>query len=160
MAGNENTVHTPLRMPVPWVFAIAYVAGLAVQFLIPSYAVSAGLQLGLYSIGILILAVGVMLAVWGQWLFRKARTTTVPGEISSSLVTSGPYRFSRNPMYLGLFLFFAGLSVASDSVWSVMLLVAVLAYVNLYVVPIEEKQLTASFGDAYERYRERVRRWI
>ena len=67
---------------------------------------------------------------------------------------------SRNPMYLGLFSLFVGLSAVATFVWSILFLVVVLFYVNSVVIPVEEKQLQTNFGEAYDRYRNRVRRWI
>jgi len=63
-------------------------------------------------------------------------------------------------MYLGLFLFFVGLSAIAVSMWSVLLLLLVLSYVNWVVVPVEERQLEKLFGHAYQNYRRNVRRWI
>jgi protein-S-isoprenylcysteine O-methyltransferase Ste14 len=63
-------------------------------------------------------------------------------------------------MYLGLFLFFGGISVAFPFVWSILLLVAVVFYVNAVVIPVEERQLRENFTEAYEQYCHRVRRWV
>jgi protein-S-isoprenylcysteine O-methyltransferase Ste14 len=63
-------------------------------------------------------------------------------------------------MYLGLFLFFGGISVALAFVWSVLLLVIVVYYVSSEVIPLEERQLRRSFPDAYESYCGEVRRWV
>jgi len=74
------------------------------------------------------------------------------------LITSGPYRFTRNPMYLGLALTYVGEAGALLQAWPLLTLVAVLAYVNWWVVPIEEERLEAfrEYGD----YCSRVRRWL
>jgi protein-S-isoprenylcysteine O-methyltransferase Ste14 len=82
----------------------------------------------------------------------------VPGEKSQVLITSGPYRFTRNPMYLGLALAYVGEAGALLQVWPLLTLVVVLAYVNWAVVPIEEEGLEA-FRE-YGGYCSRVRRWL
>lgn len=133
--------------------------GIGVQFVVP---VSIGSPFWLevaQVLGVAMSTVGTVLAVWAQWLFRKVHTTTVPYETTTRLVDWGPYRFTRNPMYLGLFLFFAGISVASQFVWSIILLSAVVFYVDAVVIPVEERQLLKNFS-LYDQYRRRVRRWL
>jgi protein-S-isoprenylcysteine O-methyltransferase Ste14 len=147
-------------MPVPWVFAGAYLAGAAVQLLVPVSVGAEALSLAIRAAGVLSLALGVALAAWAQWIFRRERTTTDPNGTSSSLVTWGPYRFSRNPMYVGLFLFFIGLSGAFAQVWSVAGLLFVFYYLSRVVIPFEESQLRRTFGESYGRYCKMVRRWV
>ena len=108
----------------------------------------------------MLFAAGVAIAVWGQVLFRKAHTTTVPGQTSSRLITSGPYRFSRNPMYVGLVLAYLGVAGLLQQVWPVTLLPFVVAYLNWIVIPVEEARLRDAFGAVYDRYVASVRRWL
>jgi len=149
-----------LGIPVPWVYAIAYLVGVAIQFAFPVTIASILLLTITRSISILLLALGVILAVWAQRIFRKEHTTTDPTQTSSKLVTWGPYGLSRNPMYVGLFLIFIGLSGVFTLVWSIILQIPVFYYVNWVVIPVEEAQLRKTFGDAYEQYCKKVRRWI
>jgi protein-S-isoprenylcysteine O-methyltransferase Ste14 len=104
--------------------------------------------------------IGALIAGWGLMTFRKARTTTVPGERSAQLVTWGPYRFTRNPMYVGLTVAYLGEAGMLHHVWPVVLLPLVLAYVNWIVIPLEESRLSEVFGAEYAQYQARVRRWI
>jgi len=149
-----------LHIPVPWTFTIAYLVGIGIWFLVPVTIGSAFWLTIIQILSVLSLALGAVLAFWAQWIFRKLHTTTVPTETTTSLVTWGPYRFSRNPMYLGIFLFFAGLSGIATFVWSILLLLAVVFYVNSTVIPVEERQLRRNFGAAYEKYQSQVRRWV
>jgi len=110
--------------------------------------------------GSLLLLIGAAIAVWAQWIFRKEITTTDPTQTSAKLVTWGPYKFSRNPMYLGLFLAFMGVDMILTFVWSLVLLIFVLYYVNWIVIPIEENQLQKTFGETYVQYCMKVRRWL
>ena len=73
---------------------------------------------------------------------------------------SGPYCFTRNPLYLGLSLIYLGLGFAVDSLWIVALLIAVLVIVRFGVIAREERYLESKFGDAYRRYKGTVRRWL
>jgi len=149
-----------VHIPVPWLYTIGYLFGIAIQFIVPVSIGSAALLAIVRVLGILLVTVGAVLMVWPQSIFRKHQTTTVPTETSTTLVNWGPYRFSRNPMYLGLFLFFVGLSVIFVLAWSILSLLVVVYYVNSKIIPIEEKQLRGSFGEAYEQYCKKVRRWI
>src|SRR5262249_31405035 len=85
---------------------------------------------------------------------------TVPGRASSVLVTWGPYRFTRNPMYVGLTLAYLGEVGILQQTWPVVLLPLTVAYVNWIVIPVEEAKLKEVFGDEYERDQARERRWV
>jgi protein-S-isoprenylcysteine O-methyltransferase Ste14 len=149
-----------VRIPIPWEYTIGYLLGVGAQFIVPFGASSVTLIALFRVLGILLVALGTVLMVWPQSIFRKYHTTTIPYETTTTFVSWGPYRFSRNPMYLGLFLFFAGLSVIFVFVWSILALFVVVYHVNSRVIPMEEKQLRKSFGDVYEQYCKRVRRWL
>jgi protein-S-isoprenylcysteine O-methyltransferase Ste14 len=89
-----------------------------------------------------------------------AQTTIKPYETSSALVTGGPYRFSRNPIYLGMVLFLVGLNLGLGS-WSPLLAIPAFAFIiERRFIRAEEAALLRRFGDEYETYRRRVRRWI
>lgn len=92
--------------------------------------------------------------------FRGAGTNVPTYRPTTALVTGGPYRFSRNPIYIGLLLAYAGLGVLIDSVWVLAGLVPLFGILNLGVVAREEAYLEAKFGDAYRAYKARVRRWL
>src|SRR4249920_615279 len=96
-----------MRIPVPWVFILAYRIGVGLEILLPLHARSSQGALIKVLGGVLFLTGGAV-AAWGLLVFRKARTTTVPGKSSTAVVTSGPYRFSRNPMYCGLIIAYVG----------------------------------------------------
>ncbi len=158
---NENNGKNHLlRIPVPWVYVIAYLAGIAIQFVFPLPKSSFLFLIITLVFGSLLLLIGAAIAVWAQWIFRKENTTTDPTQTSAKLVTWGPYKFSRNPMYLGLFLAFMGVDMILTFVWSLVLLIFVLYYVNWIVIPVEEKQLQKTFGETYVQYCMKVRRWL
>jgi protein-S-isoprenylcysteine O-methyltransferase Ste14 len=79
--------------------------------------------------GAVLFAVGAVTAGWGLVLFGKAKTTTVPGKLSGKLVTWGPYRFTRNPMYVGLVLAYLGEAGLLKQIWPVVLLPFTVAYI-------------------------------
>ncbi len=143
-----------MRVPVPWVFVLAYLVGVAVERAWPS-----DLHASL-AVGGMVFAFGALVAGWGLATFHRAGTTTVPGRASARLVDWGPYRFSRNPMYVGLVLAYAGEALLLRQAWPLAFLPLVVAYVNGVVIPVEEAKLTEVFGDEYQRYRARTRRWL
>jgi protein-S-isoprenylcysteine O-methyltransferase Ste14 len=149
-----------LRVPVPWVFVLTYLIGVALE---AGWRIQAGAVIDprvALRFGGLVFSIGAIIAGWGLFTFRRARTTTVPGRTSAQLVTWGPYRFSRNPMYVGLVLAYLGEAAILRQVWPVILLPLVVAYVNWVVIPLEQRKLTEVFGEDYARYRRRVRRWL
>ena len=79
---------------------------------------------------------------------------------NEALATSGPYAYTRNPLYLGSTLVYLGLSVAAGSLWAIILLVPLLWVINVGVVAREERYLERKFGNAYRTYKARVRRWV
>jgi protein-S-isoprenylcysteine O-methyltransferase Ste14 len=148
-----------MHVPVPWVFVLTYLVGVALELAWPPGLLPATLPGVSVAAGVL-LAIGAAVAGWGLLTFRRARTTTVPGRASSLLVTWGPYRFTRNPMYVGLTLAYLGEAGILHQIWPAVLLPLVVAYVNWIVIPVEEAKLKEVFGDEYERYQARVRRWV
>jgi protein-S-isoprenylcysteine O-methyltransferase Ste14 len=148
-----------LHVPVPWVFVLAYLIGGALEHVCPLGLLPARFT-AITTTGGVAFAIGAAIAGWGLFLFHKAHTTTTPGQASSQMVTRGPYRFTRNPMYIGLTLAYLGEAGILHQTWPLLLLPLVVAYVNWIVIPVEEAKLKEVFGDEYERYKARVRRWV
>ncbi|MGH6720091.1 MAG: methyltransferase family protein [Alphaproteobacteria bacterium] len=107
-----------------------------------------------------LLAAGLGLVLACARRFRRAGTNVPTWQPTTALVTDGPYRFSRNPIYVGLALGYAGLAVVIDSAWLLALLVPLLAILHVGVIRREEAYLEAKFPDAYRAYTRRVRRWL
>jgi protein-S-isoprenylcysteine O-methyltransferase Ste14 len=101
---------------------------------------------------------GLTIASVGK--FWRARTSMVPIRPATVLVISGPYRFTRNPMYVGLALLTIALGLFADSWWPIVLLLPVLWVIDRFVIAREERYLTRRFGADYVTYTERVRRWL
>ena len=154
-----NPIRLLMHVPVPWVFVLAYLVGVGLEFAYPSYTGTKPLR-GVGLAGGVLFAIGAVIAAWGLLMFYRARTTTVPGKKSRKLVTRGPYRFSRNPMYVGLVIAYLGEAGILKQAWPILFLPFVVGYLNWIVIPIEEARLTEVFGLDYEQYRARVRRWI
>lgn len=102
------------------------------------------------------------LALMGSFLssFRRARTPAPPWEPTTALVTEGPYRFSRNPGYLGMALLAAGIALLADAPWALLGVAGAAVVIDVGVIRREEPYLERLFGKPYREYRRRVRRWI
>jgi protein-S-isoprenylcysteine O-methyltransferase Ste14 len=148
-----------LRVPVPWVFVLTYLAGVGIEAAFHRGGFFPDSKL-LTPVGFVIFALGMGFAGWGWLIFRRARTTRVPGEDSTALVTSGPYQLMRNPMYVGLSVAYVGEAAILHQIVPIVLLPLTIAYLNRVVIPVEEERLCAVFGAEYDRYRNDVRRWL
>ena len=111
-------------------------------------------------IGVAIAAGGLALIAVALGLFRSGRTRPEPWQPASSLVVSGLYRFTRNPMYLGMALLSLGVALAFASLPGALLSAAALGLIDRFVVPREEAYLSRRFGPDYSAYSARVRRWL
>lgn len=110
--------------------------------------------------GWIIVAIGVAIAAWAELLFLFARTATLPIHATSTIVTTGIYTWSRNPMYLGMSLFTGGLAFVFNSLWFLLALLGAMAAVTKLAIEPEEKYLERKFGQTYLDYKTTVRRWI
>lgn len=155
----KNPVRLLLHVPVPWVFVLTYFLGIALERTRHG-AISASAASKVQFAGVIFFSAGAVIAGWGLTLFHKAKTTTVPGKQSGALVTWGPYRFTRNPMYVGLTLAYLGEAGLLVQLWPVVLLPLTVAYVHWTVIPLEEATLDKTFPDEYSQYRSRVPRWL
>jgi protein-S-isoprenylcysteine O-methyltransferase Ste14 len=149
-----------IRYPPPLLFVLGIAAGwlLCRAFPLPLIGLTARSAAAL--VGWLLVALGTGLSVWGLATFRGAGTPVRPNKPASTLVTHGPFRLSRNPMYLGLSLVYLGVMLLMNSAWIVLFLPLVITTLHLTVIRHEERYLSATFGIAYDEYRRRVRRWL
>ncbi len=114
------------------------------------------------AISIACAALGGVVSTAGMVSFRQARTTVNPmrPDAASSLVETGIYRFTRNPMYLGLLLVLAGWAVHLSNAIAVAGLPLFVLYINRFQIVPEERVLAAKFASAFDAYRRRTRRWV
>ena len=147
-----------MKLPPPaWAFLYLIIAGVVSWF----YPWRALVDLRIVWLGVALVAIGVAISVWASLLFRREGTELNPtSEVNKSLVVRGPFRFTRNPMYLGLVIFTLGmaLGVGSLPMFAVPLLVFVTA--NWAHIPFEEAKMRRQFGTAFDHYMRQVRRWI
>lgn len=108
---------------------------------------------------ILILA-GLAVMLTGVLTFLRARTAIMPNQPAARLLTTGPYRFSRNPMYVGLTIAFIGGILLTNIAWCLFILIIVLVVFDTVIIPREERYLAGAFGESYEQYCRQARRWV
>lgn len=163
---DPSPVRAQARVPLlvrttsPAHFLLALLLGASLQHALPlplpQGAALAWLQLG----GGVVALAGLLLACWCFVLFARGRTTLLPERAPSQLVCHGPYRHTRNPMYVSLTLSYLGLSVQIGWPWSALLLPLPLLALQWVVIPYEEARLRERFGSAYDRYCAQVARWL
>lgn len=142
----------------PTAFLLAWAAaGLALEWLLPLPMPEAELA---DLLATPFLVVGVGLLAWGMFVFWREGTPADHARPTTTLVTRGPFRFSRNPFYIGLITLMVGMSLTYANVWGLLLTAPVAWAIRRYTVLPEEAYLAEEFGDEYERYRSSVRRWI
>ncbi len=110
--------------------------------------------------GIILIILGLIMAKWVDSLFKKSGTTIQPYEIPTSLVTAGPFRISRQPIYLGMTTILLGEAILLSSLITFIFPFVFVILMNTIFIPVEEKNLEAAFGEKYLDYKKKVRRWI
>jgi len=148
-----------LKVPPVAVFALAALLMWAISGLLPSLNLALP---GRTPAAILAALIGVVAGVAGVVSFRRARTTVNPlkPEAASTLVATGIYQLSRNPMYLGLGLVLLGWGILLANPVSLAMLFVFVGYMNRFQIVPEERALESLFGEAFTAYRSRVRRWL
>jgi protein-S-isoprenylcysteine O-methyltransferase Ste14 len=111
-------------------------------------------------LGWLLMGIGLMLLVWTMITFWRHRTTVNPYRAASTLCTDGPFRFSRNPIYVGDWFVLAGASLLLTTAWPLLFSPLIWALLRYGVIRHEEEHLEVKFGEDYLRYKTRVRRWL
>jgi protein-S-isoprenylcysteine O-methyltransferase Ste14 len=151
-----DTAQVIVRPPIAW--ALAVIAGLALNWLMPlSFLPSA---VPARWVGGVVFVFALVLFAWAISTITRAGSNVPTNRPVTTIVESGPYRFTRNPIYLGMMLGLVGLALGFDTLWLLAMLVPFALVIRFGVVAHEEAYLERKFGDVYRRYRSRVRRWL
>ena len=157
MKPKPDTDHPNVLAPPPFIFFGCVLASWLLQHLFPFRVMSSSLSL---PIGIALACAAGSLAIWAVIVMKAGGTNVRPDRPALQIVTSGPYRFTRNPMYLSLCLLQLGLGFILDG-WIPLLVTIPLALIlNFGVIVREEKYLESKFGEQYSAFRKSVRRWM
>jgi protein-S-isoprenylcysteine O-methyltransferase Ste14 len=156
MDNRADTAQVIIRPPLAW--GLAVIVAFALNWLVPWPFLPTRVPGGW--LGATVFGLALALAAWAIVTITRAGSNVPPNLPTTTIVRSGPYRFTRNPIYLGMFLSLIGLAIAFDNVWMLMMLVPFALVVRYGVVAREEVYLERKFGDVYRGYRSRVRRWL
>jgi protein-S-isoprenylcysteine O-methyltransferase Ste14 len=143
--------------PPPLIYLGSLAIGFGLEALLPSASVPDAVRWG--AGGALLVAGSLLARAFFQALAR-AGTTISPYDATTALVTTGPYRISRNPGYLGMTLAYAGVALLSGALWPFGTLVPTLVLIDCGVIAREERYLERTFGDQYRQYKRQTRRWL
>jgi protein-S-isoprenylcysteine O-methyltransferase Ste14 len=149
-------MNTPKTLP-PAYTLVALLAMLLLHFVLPAGRI---LPAPWNLLGILLLVLGIALNIQADNLFHQLGTAIKPGAESSHLVTGGPFRWSRNPMYLGLVLVLTGVAVLLGSITPFFVVPVFALLIERNFIRKEEGMLATRFGPAWQDYRQKTRRWI
>jgi protein-S-isoprenylcysteine O-methyltransferase Ste14 len=156
MDDTADTAQVIIRPPLAW--GLAVITGLALNWLVPLPFLPADLPAG--SLGAMVFVLALALVAWAIVTITRAGSNVPTHLPTTTIVDRGPYRFTRNPIYLGMFLGLVGLAMAFDNLWLLMMLLPFALAIRYGVVAREEAYLERKFGDVYRGYRSRVRRWM
>ena len=156
MDDTADTAQVIIRPPLAW--GLAVIAGLTLNWLVPLPFLPADLPAGW--LGAMVFVLAVALVAWAIVTMTRAGSNVPTSLPTTTIVNTGPYRFTRNPIYLGMVLGLIGLAIALNSLWLLLMLVPFALVIRYGVVTREEVYLERKFGDVYRGYRSRVRRWL
>jgi protein-S-isoprenylcysteine O-methyltransferase Ste14 len=156
LAETENDSPGVIALP-PVIFGAFLMAGLVPEYLFP-WPVMA--QTGQYIAGGIVIAASFVLMPGAVRGFRRAETHLDVRKPTSAIITDGPYRISRNPIYMSMLLLYLGIGIMIDGVWILLLAAPLVLVIQYGVILREEAYLERKFGEAYLTYKQSVRRWI
>ena len=148
-----------VRFPPPLVFLGCTLLGVAFEYVVVPVPVPVGRGVSAMA-GLLFLIAGLSFAASARILFTRTGQSPIPWKPSPALILKGPYRFTRNPMYLGVTLFQVGLGLALNNLWISLFAVPALLTVHFIAVLPEEKYLSEKFGESYRVYLSQIRRYL
>jgi protein-S-isoprenylcysteine O-methyltransferase Ste14 len=157
MVTEEDKDTAGVVAPPPLIFLAGLIVGFALEALLPGVDLPALIEWGL---GGLLVVAGLGLLLIFNASFSRTGTPVEPWKPTTAIVTTGPYRFTRNPAYVGMALTYVGIAVLSSAVWVLLPLPVVLAVIDRGVIAREERYLERRFGEEYLAYKRTVRRWI
>ncbi|MFS8531163.1 methyltransferase family protein [Sphaerobacter thermophilus] len=146
--------------PPPLIYAAGLILGLLLGRMRPAALLPPRARGPRRAAGTALIAAGSGLGGWAVWTMARAGTGPNPRHPATALVVDGPFRYSRNPIYLSLTAIYLGITLLRNTLWPLLLLPAVLAVIRRGVIEREERYLLSRFGESYRAYQARVRRWV
>jgi protein-S-isoprenylcysteine O-methyltransferase Ste14 len=153
----SDTETTGIRVPPPLFYVAGFLLGVGLELAFPIDRAPTPVTVAGAAIGVV---GGLVLDGSAMRFFRRAGTSMIPFKPSTALVTTGPYRFTRNPAYLGMALIYVGIALLADAPWALVPMPLVLILIDRGVIVREERYLEREFGEEYVGYKRGVRRWV
>jgi len=146
-------------VPPPLVYVVVFLLSVLIQNMVPLdrsffYSTIAA------NLGIVLILVSVVFCITAFIQFLRSKNSIVPIRAASSLQTHGIYSLTRNPMYFGLLMLYLGIAVTKGNWWTLMLTPLLILIMQVFIIRREEAYLERAFGQEYNDYKKRVRRWI
>ena len=154
---EENRDNAGVVVIPPVMFALSLALGFLIDWLRPVALLPGNAQ---YVVGGILMATALVFGIWGRILFTRFGTNVEPFKPTTVIISSGPFAYSRNPLYLSLFVLYAGIGILADNVWLFVLGVPLFFIIRYGVIAREERYLERKFGESYLAYKRRVRRWL
>lgn len=158
---STNTQDNPgVIAPPPLIYLGGLALGLLLHRLLPLKYTSHASRASTLTLGSTCVSMGLTILVSGFRQMNTAHTNINPTQPAITIVTEGPFRFTRNPLYLGMTLLYIGIMFLVNSLWLLLILPPILGLINVGVIAREERYLEHKFGAQYLDYKQRVRRWL
>ena len=152
MTATQQT-SSGVRIFPPAIHLVSIALGFLLQWAVPIP------MFGMRISGGILIAIALALIIWSVVVMSRSGTTPNPTRPTTALVTHGPFRLTRNPMYLAWELVIAGVGLAANAPWVILMAVPAAFLTLRLVIDKEERYLAAKFGPEYQDYKSRVRRW-
>ena len=152
-----RTIGMRQKIMPPAYFFVLLLLSIALHFILPATQL---IDFPYRYLGVVLIAFGAVINVWTDSLFKNNKTTVKPYENPTGLITSGPFRLSRHPMYLGMTAALLGVAILLGSLIAFVFPIVFAILMELLFIPLEEKNLRQAFGAEYADYRKKARRWI
>ena len=145
------------KISPPTYFYLLIILLIIIHFLLPIILI---IKPPFSYLGIIPIIIGIYLNIWTDKLFKTKKTTVKPYEKPSQLITEGPFKISRHPMYLGMLLILLGIAIVLGSVITLIFPIIFILLMEILFIPFEENNLKNIYEQDYFKYKKRVRRWI
>jgi protein-S-isoprenylcysteine O-methyltransferase Ste14 len=152
---HSDTAH--VIAPPPVIFFGIEAIGLLIHWLFPVHFLPQGIT---WFVGLPLILIGLFIGFTALSAMRRAHTPVDPYEPSTAVVSDGPYRFTRNPIYVSFVVIYLGIASLFNALWPLVLLPVAIIVIDRFVIVREERYLQGKFGEAYIRYKATVRRWL
>ena len=157
MEKNENKDHSGVKLPPSILFLGLGLIGVGMEYAVP---LSIGIDSPANYSGVGVIIISIVSIMFMSKLFERNKTAIEPWKTTSKIITTGPYKYSRNPIYILFCGVPVGLGVAFDTYWALFAFIPALIIVYYSAVKKEEKYLESKFGQEYLDYKGKVRRWL